>query len=182
MEQEAKLYKLYQIRIYVVASIQICIGILSLFRAINLTYLVIAQMSTFIAILVLCSQEFFIGASTFIVSMYRLHRYEFKRHVARFTVLTVAILLSLMSMLFWFYFITVVSSCMVTQDRMGASEKVDLCFDIFSVEMSANMSAELYFWFIMFELLPFIFYFILKEPHDCFTCVGKDPERRFSKF
>ena len=48
--------------------------------------------------------------------------------------------------------------------------------------MSANLAAELYFWFIMFEVLPFIFYFILKQPHDCFICLGKDPLRRFSMF
>ena len=48
--------------------------------------------------------------------------------------------------------------------------------------MSANFMAEFYFWFIIFELLPFIFFFVFKKPHDCFICLGKDPVRRFSMF
>ena len=76
-------------------------------------------MSTFIATLVLVTQEYFFGAMTFIISMYRLHKYEFSRHVGRFAVLTLAILLSLLSQLFGFYFITVISSCLVTQTQMG---------------------------------------------------------------
>ena len=182
MEQEAKLYKFFKLRIYVVAFLQTGIGILPFFAGVDLKYIVIAQMSTFIATLVLVTQEYFFGAMTFIISMYRLHRFEFARHVSRFTVLTVAILLSLLSSLFGFYFITVITSCLVTQTNMGNEQKVDLCFSIFSIEMSANLAAEFYFWFIVFEVLPFIFFFSLKQPHDCFRCLGKDPIRRFSMF
>ena len=133
MEQEAKLYKLFKIRIYFVSTIQLCIGILPFFQAIELKYIVIAQTSTFIATLALCAQEYVFGSMTFIVSMYKLHRYEFKRHVVRFTVLMAAIVLSLISSLIGFYFITVVSSCLVTQTQEGMDEKIEHCFHIFSV-------------------------------------------------
>jgi len=39
-----------------------------------------------------------------------------------------------------------------------------------------------YLGFIVAELLPFVFYFAFNKPHDCFKCLGKDPDRRFSIF
>ena len=65
---------------------------------------------------------------------------------------------------------------------MGLDESADLCLDIFSVEMTSDLSAKLYFWFIVLEMMPFIFFFLLNRPHDCFICLGKDPLRRFSVF
>ena len=33
-----------------------------------------------------------------------------------------------------------------------------------------------------FSILPFLTFLILNKPHDCYRCVGKDPERKYSKF
>ena len=31
-------------------------------------------------------------------------------------------------------------------------------------------------------LLPIIVFFLLDQPHDCFTCLGKDPDHLYSSF
>ena len=139
-------------------------------------------MGAFIATFVLATHEYFSGALTFIVTMYNLHAFEFNRHASRTILLSSSILIAIVSSLFGFYFTIVVSSCLIAQENMGVENKLDLCFNIFPVDMNPNLSATLYFWFILFELLPFIFYFTLNRPHDCFRCLGKDPDRRFSKF
>jgi len=39
-----------------------------------------------------------------------------------------------------------------------------------------------YFFSVLLELLPFLTFFWLDEPHDCFVCLGKDPDRVYSVF
>ena len=34
----------------------------------------------------------------------------------------------------------------------------------------------------MLLLLPVLVFFIFDDPHDCFTCLGKDPDRIYSSF
>ena len=58
----------------------------------------------------------------------------------------------------------------------------NLCFSIFPKNLSPNQASEEYFFFIVCELIPFVIYFLLQKPHDCFVCLGKDPDRRFSMF
>ena len=31
-------------------------------------------------------------------------------------------------------------------------------------------------------LLPIIVFFAFNDPHDCFVCLGKDPDRKYSRF
>ena len=42
-----------------------------------------------------------------------------------------------------------------------------------------NMSL-IYFGMTLLELIPFLAFFIFNRPHDCFICLGKDPERIYS--
>ena len=39
-----------------------------------------------------------------------------------------------------------------------------------------------YFFSVMLGLLPFVIFFLLDRPHDCFVCLGKDPDRIYSVF
>ena len=48
--------------------------------------------------------------------------------------------------------------------------------------LTPEKSSVTYLAFIVAELVPFVSYFWLNEPHDCFRCLGKDPDRRFSIF
>ena len=60
----------------------------------------------------------------------------------------------------------------------------DICTDISNKARFATPKRQsvAYLAFIGIELLPFVFYFWFNEPHDCFKCLGKDPERRYSIF
>ena len=137
-------------------------------------------MGAFIATLVVALHEYFFGSVTLIHTMYSLHRFEFKRHACRMILLFISILVSILNLLLRFYFTIVVSSCLVAQANMGVNERMDLCFAIFPVNLGVNVATILYTVFLAFELLPFLFYFVLNQPHDCFVCLGKDPDRRFS--
>ena len=30
------------------------------------------------------------------------------------------------------------------------------------------------------QCIPFVAYYMIDEPHDCFVCLGKDPDRIYS--
>ena len=176
------MYYFYKLRIWVVGIMQILVIIISFMTFIELNYVVVIQISSFVCALVVLLHEYFFASITFISSMFRLHRFEFKRHGWRMILLSIAILVSIMSSLFCYYFIIVTTSCLIAQKKAQVKNREDLCFNIFAPNLTPSMSARLYFWFKILELLPFILYFILNRPKDYFVCLGKDPERRYSKF
>ena len=36
--------------------------------------------------------------------------------------------------------------------------------------------------FLLLVLLPVLMFLAFDDPHDCFTCIGKDPDRKYSRF
>lgn len=38
----------------------------------------------------------------------------------------------------------------------------------------------IYFGMILLELIPFMAFYTFNRPHDCFVCLGKDPDRIYS--
>ena len=170
-----------KIRMWIVAIIQFIPALLCL-SSIKLTYILITQSATMILFLSWSAREYFLGAISFISTMYSLHRYEFKRHALRSILLSMFTMVTLIYVLFGVYFLIVVNSCYVSQQHMDSHRKQDLCFDILPTKFTPDLASESYFMFIIFELLPFTLYFILQRPHDCFVCLGKDPDRRFSMF
>ena len=71
MSQESRLYYLFKVRVYLVASIQFVISLLPFLKFINLNYIVVMQMAVFIAVFVLAIHEYFFGAVTFILTMFK---------------------------------------------------------------------------------------------------------------
>ena len=114
---------------------------------IELNYIVVAQIGSFICSLVIAMQEYFFASITYITSMFRLHRFEFKRHAYRMILLSIAILMSIVSSLFSYYFIIVVTSCLIAQKKAQVVDREDLCFNIFAPNLTPRLSAVLYFWF-----------------------------------
>lgn len=114
--------------------------------------------------------------------MYQLHRFEFKRHALRVILQATFTLVTLIYAFCAVYFGLVIGSCYVSQTNMDGRHMVDLCFNFLPSHFTPNLASESYFVFIVFELLPFALYFVLQKPHDCFICLGKDPDRRFSMF
>ena len=46
----------------------------------------------------------------------------------------------------------------------------------------AMITTKLYFVLDLNLVLPVIVFFCFDEPHDCFRCMGKDPDRIYSCF
>lgn len=42
--------------------------------------------------------------------------------------------------------------------------------------------ALFFFLITLIELAPFLTFYLLDKPHDCFVCLGKDPDRIYSSF
>ena len=95
-----------------------------------------------------------------------------------------AIIISLIYTIFGMYIVVLVSTCVQSEiNYVEVANDEDLCYNIILVKKltpdEANWS---YLVFILAELLPFFGFFWFNEPHDCFQCVGKDPDRRYSIF
>ena len=119
--------------------------------------------------------------------MRNLHRYEYERHRWRLLMLFLAQTFSLAYAISGFFILTEVSGCVLSElDYLGIDELPDhdICNNIFitAKRVTPEKASLAYLCFILAELLPFVFYFWLNEPHDCFVCLGKDPDRRFSVF
>ena len=45
---------------------------------------------------------------------------------------------------------------------------------------NARNMTLIYFGMILLELIPFMAFYTFNRPHDCFVCLGKDPDRVYS--
>ena len=53
----------------------------------------------------------------------------------------------------------------------------------FSKDLSTRPMAAFFFLMsTLFDVVPTVAYLLLNNPHDCFVCFGKDPDRNFSSF
>lgn len=82
-----------------------------------------------------------------------------------------------LSQVYWAYYVI----CEIDENKLSEIETRDICYYYRSFEVSF----EGRFWFgevfldfaILFVILAF---FVLNNPHDCYMCIGKDPERIYS--
>ena len=116
--------------------------------------------------------------------MYKRHNYEFKRHAFRLISLQCVLFFSLVYAVVGFYCVALVSTCILSESTyLEAGDYNDFCTQIFIVKnVFQDQASLIYMAFIVAELLPFVFFFSLNDPHDCFQCLGKDPDRRYSVF
>ena len=49
-------------------------------------------------------------------------------------------------------------------------------------EFAKRRFSLIYFVINVLQLFPFLMFFLLDQPHDCFVCLGKDPDRIYSRF
>ena len=47
-------------------------------------------------------------------------------------------------------------------------------------ENSKSYVTAIFCTYNMVELIPFLTFYLLDRPHDCFECLGKDPDRIYS--
>lgn len=100
------------------------------------------------------------------------------------TSLQLVILFSLLYAIVGFYIVTTVSTCIRSESNYVETDKIaDFCTGVQQLtSFTPEETSITYVSFITAELLPFLFFFALNDPHDCFQCLGKDPERRYSVF
>ena len=71
-------------------------------------------------------------------------------------------------------------------DRNAPIEEAGMCYTILaqSEQSLGDIKGwgELIIFFDILIMLPVIFFLLLDDPHDCFTCLGKDPDRVYSSF
>ena len=147
-------------------------------------YVTMVQSGLMLFILIFTLQEYLWSSTTRMCLMFKRHKYEYKRHAVRLISLQCIILFSLTYAVIGFYSVTLVSACLSSETNyLEAGERNDFCVMVFTItNVSPRQASLTYLCFIIAELLPFVFFFSLNDPHDCFSCLGKDPDRRYSVF
>ena len=71
-------------------------------------------------------------------------------------------------------------------DVFNTEEDDDLCFKVIeffgSFNKNANTASMPFALYYVQLLLPVVVFLMFDDPHDCFKCLGKDPERKYSRF
>ena len=106
--------------------------------------------------------------SYFMCKMQKIHNFEFNLHRTKYLLITGCFLLLLACELFIqiFYF------------NFGMNSSTGLKF------MKDNLWQVIIFSTAI-EILPYLIFLIVTtyyQPHDCFRCFGKDPDRKFSTY
>mmetsp|Transcript_6079 Transcript_6079/g.8183 ORF Transcript_6079/g.8183 Transcript_6079/m.8183 type:complete len:116 (+) Transcript_6079:42-389(+) len=114
------------------------------------------------------------------LEMFKHHRMAFHSHKWSLSVLFVATEISLVILVLVLAYWTVYLQCLGTRDYLKEQE-VGIC-SIYDLNDFSN-------FFFYGEILPDYAlsipvgaFFILNKPHDCYMCLGKDPERIYSRF
>ena len=51
---------------------------------------------------------------------------------------------------------------------------------VLTADTNKKQISLMFFATIIVEIIPFLAFFLLDQPHDCFICLGKDPDRVYS--
>ena len=97
--------------------------------------------------------------------------------------LNIASVISLLLLMGNMIFIAASNICVEVMSELHfeISER-DIChnFDLINISITSYNKTELRYTMIL--MLPVVTYFMLNEPHDCYMCYGKDPDRVYSSF
>ena len=124
--------------------------------------------------------------------MYKFHRIEFKKHfwkMIRLLIFTeIGLLLMCSITLSNIYQLYCLNAYVKDNKAMYDVTQTDdnICSNIVSYVQYLNKNdkvASTQFVIYYFQLLlPVVIFLMFDNPHDCFTCLGKDPERKYSRF
>ena len=122
--------------------------------------------------------------------MYRYHKFEFKYHVKRMLVLYILTMLSCAYLFVnYIYGITYLACSVPSNYPMydPDSDKPGICDYIvktFTKDVATkNKAIPTVLLFIYAQyLVPVVVFLLIDTPHDCFVCLGKDPDRIYSTF
>lgn len=127
-----------------------------------------------------------------LMNMYKFHRIEFKKHFCKMIRLFIFTEFALLWM-------CAVELCLLYEflctkaylkDNLAMfdvfSTEEDVCFRIIDFfgrfNKNSNIASMPFALYYIQLLLPVVVFLMFDDPHDCFTCLGKDPERKYSRF
>ena len=130
---------------------------------------------------------------SFMQQMYKYHRFEFKKHISSMLVLFITSEISLL-LFFWmqvrgFYELFCIRAKVEDDFAMyDYKSKTDISFCTVAIMSPISWrkydkpygSIQLFVDLVV--LLPVVTFLLFDNPHDCFTCLGKDPDRIYSSF
>ena len=131
------------------------------------------------------------SALSLISNIYQSHRMAFKSHVKSLLGLYAATMFTLSLLMFEQFIICGLSLCKAGRlEPMYGTMSPEIYEDYNSVcnyfgkinEPSQDFIAMFQLISTVTLLLPIFVYFCLNDPHDCFICLGKDPDRIYSIF
>lgn len=123
-------------------------------------------------------------------SMYKHHRFEFKNHIKPMLLLFMATEISVICQLEQLWFQLYHSYCsngdLKDNEAVLAKGEEGLC-NYFYSELDEKVDdphwvAGVLEWSTFMILLPVTLFLLFDNPHDCFVCLGKDPDRIYSIF
>ena len=127
-----------------------------------------------------------------LINMYKFHRLEFKKHFWKMMRLFIFTEFGLLWMCVIELLVTYEATCLKAYLKDNEAMFDDtlteesFCphilhyFEKFNKNTNvASMQFALYYFQL---LLPVIIFLMFDDPHDCFTCIGKDPVRKYSRF
>lgn len=130
-----------------------------------------------------------------LTSMYSYHRMEFQQHAKTMVLNYLATLLSFGFLIGWAvlssYFLLCIQDALhyfpdsVTTAYYDPKNPNGFCHRLFSLELASGSYKNLTSAILTFDiafLSPIILFLLVNEPHDCFVCHGKDPDRIYSSY
>ena len=118
-------------------------------------------------------------------SMYRLHRFEFNNHIKRMTILFIFTTTSYFLLCLNSIYSSYVGFCITDAGKPEGSVWFDIDNPVgicnFVISSSFNEFTSYVLLIIdFFTILPIIVFMVINKPHDCYECMGKDPDRTYS--
>ena len=109
--------------------------------------------------------------------MYRKHKLAFKNHVLRMLLLAALTAIPIL-ILIGIHFVRASSTlCREYGDENSFCHKIQSWANVGGKDFLTYFAVLL-----LLELVPICAFLSLNNPHDCFKCLGKDPDRKFSLY
>ena len=136
----------------------------------------------FLSLAVLTLATYQKAALGLIGQIYRYHHMAFQSHFKSLVVLFVATELGLLSLSFFSGVNCLVTFCVFDGEAMNGGFKEDegICPWLFPNKFDMPLLSRVEMGNTMSVLLPVFTFLLLSDPHDCYVCLGKDPDRKYS--
>ena len=131
-------------------------------------------------------QELPIASYNFLSNMHRWHNYTYKKHACRHLMITLNFVVLCLFIISGCFYECFFSNCAVSQLKMFNDFKdynqSGFCHDIIQnyMHQDLNVAALYYSASLTFVDFTFIFFLVVKKPHDCFKCLNKNPNVFYS--